>query len=53
MVCYTGDEITWEQAMTSTLDFSLPAYSWDAEPPIKPHADGTYPAPLPGVTKFI
>ena len=31
MVCYTGEEITWEQAMTSTLDFSLPAYNWDAQ----------------------
>ena len=53
MVCYTGEEITWEQAMTSTLDFSLPAYNWDAEPPVKPTADGTYAAPLPGVTKFV
>ena len=53
MVCYTGEEITWEQALTSTLDFSLPAYTWDAEPPVKPNADGTYASPLPGVTKFV
>ncbi|MBN1854540.1 MAG: Gfo/Idh/MocA family oxidoreductase [Pirellulales bacterium] len=53
MVSYTGEEITWDQVMTSTLDFSLPFYSWDAEPPVQPNADGTYPTPLPGVTKFV
>ncbi len=53
MVCYTGDEITWERAMTSQLDFSLPAYNWDAEPPVKPNADGMYRAPLPGVNAFV
>ncbi|NLX54257.1 MAG: Gfo/Idh/MocA family oxidoreductase [Planctomycetaceae bacterium] len=53
MVCYTGEQITWEQAMASTLDFSLPEYNWDAEPPVKPNPDGTYPCPLPGVTKFV
>ncbi len=53
MVCYTGEEITWEQLMDSQLSFALPKYSWDAEPPVKPNADGTYAAPLPGVTKFI
>jgi hypothetical protein len=53
MVCYTGEEITWEQLMDSQLSFALPKYSWDAEPPVKPNADGTYAAPLPGVTKFV
>ncbi len=27
MVCYTGQEITWEKAMQSTLDYSLPKYA--------------------------
>ncbi|MHB8969383.1 MAG: Gfo/Idh/MocA family oxidoreductase [Pirellulaceae bacterium] len=53
MVCYTGEEITWEQLMSSTLSFALPEYSWDAEPPLKPNTDGTYAAPLPGMTKFV
>lgn len=53
MVAYTGEEITWEEAMGSTRDFSLPEYSWDAEPPVKPRKDGTYAAPLPGITKFV
>ncbi len=53
MVCYTGREITWEDAWESTLDFSLPAYSFDAEPPIKPGPDGRYPTAMPGITRFI
>jgi hypothetical protein len=27
-------------------------HGWDVEPPIKPAADGRYPAILPGVTKL-
>ncbi len=53
MVCYTGQEITWQKAMESTLDFSLPRYDWDIEPPIRPSPDGRYAAPLPGITKFV
>jgi len=53
MVCYTGQEITWEKAMQSTLDFSLDRYDWDAEPPIKPEPGGRYPSPMPGITEFV
>jgi predicted dehydrogenase len=53
MVCYTGQEITWEQALQSTHSFSLSEYSFSAEPPVKPRADGTYPTAIPGVTKFV
>ena len=53
MVCYTGQEITWEQALQSTHSFSLPEYSFDAEPPVKPRVDGTYPTAMPGLTKFV
>ncbi len=49
MVCYTGQEITWEKAMSSTLSFSLPRYGWDVEPPVKPGPDGMYPTAMPGV----
>ena len=53
MVCYTGKEITWEQAMQSTLDFTRPEYSFDAEPPFKPDADGNYATAMPGLTPFV
>jgi len=49
MVCYTGQEITWEKAMQSSLSYSLPRYGFDAEPPVKPGPDGTYPTAMPGV----
>ena len=52
MACYTGQEITWEKAMGSQLSFTPARYAWDADPPVKPGADGRYPAPLPGVTRF-
>lgn len=52
MVCYTGQEITWERAMQSTLSYARPEYSFDAEPPVKPGPDGIYPTPMPGLTEF-
>jgi len=52
MVCYTGQEITWEQAMHSKLTFMLPRYAWDVEPPLKPQDNGQYPTAMPGITKF-
>ena len=52
MACYTGQEITWEQAMGSKLSFALPRYGWDVEPPIKPDKDGRYATAMPGITRF-
>jgi predicted dehydrogenase len=52
MVCCTGQQMTWEQAMKSSLNYALPRYGWDVDPPIKPGPDGKYPAFLPGVTKL-
>jgi len=52
MVCCTGQQMTWDQVMKSALNYALPRYGWDIEPPIKPGPDGYYPAFLPGVTKF-
>jgi predicted dehydrogenase len=52
MVTYTGQAITWEQAINSKEDLSPAKYAWDAEPPILPDASGNYPMAVPGVTKF-
>ena len=52
MVCCTGAQMTWDQVMKSTLSYALPKYGWDVEPPIKPGANGQYPAFLPGITKL-
>lgn len=53
MVCYTGQEITWEQAMQSKLSLAPKCYAWDAEPPVKPDKNGQYPCAMPGITKFV
>ena len=53
MVCYTGQLLTWEEAMQSKLSFALPQYSFDIDPPVKPGPDGIYPTAMPGITKFV
>ena len=52
MVCYTGQEITWEQAMGSKLSFTLPHYGWDVEAADEPGPNGQYAAAMPGLTAF-
>ena len=46
MAAYTGQEITWEQAMASKEDLSPSGYAWDATPPKAIIA-------RPGETKFM
>ena len=50
---YTGNIITWDQAMKSTHVLVPERYAFDADPPTKPDTDGNYPMPVPGVTKFL
>jgi len=50
---YTGEEITWQQALDSKQQLKPERYAFDAAPPTKPGPDGNYPIPLPGVTRFI
>jgi predicted dehydrogenase len=53
--CYTGQQITWEQASAS--DYYYPPQPQDVhkdmEPPVKPDAEGIYPVFTPGVTKLL
>jgi len=53
MVDYTGQVITWDEALNSKQTLSPSAYTWDAEPPTKPGPDGRYPIATPGVTKLV
>ena len=46
MAAYTGQLITWEQAMNSKEDLSPPAYDWNVQLPEPPVA-------MPGKTKFV
>jgi len=52
MATYTGQEITWEQALNSQESLAPARYAWDAEPPVLPGPDGQYPLALPGITRF-
>jgi myo-inositol 2-dehydrogenase / D-chiro-inositol 1-dehydrogenase len=53
MASYTGQEITWEQALNSDHDTMPKTLAWDADPGPKPGPDGLYPAPIPGETKSV
>lgn len=45
MATYTGQEITWEQAMNSVQDLSPEKYDWSAAPEVE--------IARPGITKFV
>lgn len=49
---YTGQVITWEQALASNRVIAPKRLALDADPPTKPDAQGNYPMPVPGVTRF-
>jgi hypothetical protein len=53
--CYTGKEVTWDQAAKS--DFFYPpkseGCSFDMEPPVKPGPNGQYPVYVPGQTTLL
>ena len=47
MAAYTGQAITWEQAMNSTETLAPANIAWDAPLPMPP------PVPMPGKTRFV
>jgi len=51
MAAYSGNVVTRDQALHSTLDLSPDRYTWDATPPVLPDENGDYPVAMPGVTK--
>ena len=48
MATYSGQEITWEQALESNLSLAPERMAWDAPPPSLPDADGRYAIAMPG-----
>jgi len=48
MVTYTGQAISWEDAINSNESLAPTSYSWDAEPPTLPDENGKYPVAMPG-----
>ncbi len=54
MAVYSGNKITWKEAVESNFAFP-PAgkITMNTEPPVKPGADGLYPVAVPGQTKLV
>lgn len=53
MVTYTGQMITWDDALNSQQVLAPSSYTWDADPPVLPDENGHYPIAMPGTTKFV
>ena len=51
MASYSGQLVTWDEAMKSQLDLSPKRLAWDADPPVLPGPDGEYATPVPGIAK--
>jgi len=51
MATYSGQVVTWEEAMKSETDLGPKRYAWDAEAPIAPGPDHLYACATPGKTK--
>lgn len=50
MATYSGQMITWEEAMNSDAQLMPDYVAWDMEPPVLPDENGYYPVPVPGVS---
>jgi predicted dehydrogenase len=50
---YSGNEITWADAIESKYRVAPERLALDATPPTRPDADGNYPRPVPGISKFL
>jgi len=55
MACECGRELTWDEAMNSTLELApgLDQYTMDSKPPVVPDANGRYPIAMPGQTQAL
>jgi predicted dehydrogenase len=51
MATYSGQVVSWDDALNSELALVPSAYTWDADPPTLPDESGAYPIPMPGITK--
>jgi len=51
MATYSGKIVRWDDAINSQLDLAPKNLAWDAQPLVKPGADGCYACAVPGVSK--
>ena len=50
---FTGQKISWDQAIAAGNVFGPAECTFSTEPPIKPDAKGLYAVAIPGVTKLL
>ena len=50
LATYSGQEITWENALNLQTSIMPEKFDWNAPPPTLPDKDGHYPVAMPGVT---
>jgi myo-inositol 2-dehydrogenase/D-chiro-inositol 1-dehydrogenase len=53
MATYSGQVVSWDDAINSEIALVPAAYAWDANPPSMPDQDGRYPIPTPGMTQSV
>jgi myo-inositol 2-dehydrogenase/D-chiro-inositol 1-dehydrogenase len=53
MATYSGQELTWDQALNSTITYMPEKFAWDAPMPSMPDEHGLYKVPMPGITKVV
>ncbi len=53
MATYSGQALEFDKMLNSGISLQPSRYSWDADMPSKPDANGFYPVAVPGVTKFL
>ena len=53
MATYSGQVITWEEALKSEMSLVPENISWESQPPVMPDENGLYKIPVPGKTKVL
>jgi myo-inositol 2-dehydrogenase / D-chiro-inositol 1-dehydrogenase len=53
MAVHSGKMVEWDEGLNSPLTLLPSHFAWDAEPPVKPGADGNYPIPIPGLSPIL
>jgi myo-inositol 2-dehydrogenase/D-chiro-inositol 1-dehydrogenase len=50
MATYSGQVVTWDEAVKSESRLAPKRYAFDADPPTLPDAQGNYPVAMPGIS---
>ena len=53
MATHSGQLIQWQDAVRSERKLAPDRYAWDADPPVLPRSDGSYPHAVPGFTSVL